>query len=366
MRRILHIIDSLDYTGTASQLLVLSRRLSQCGHEVHVCALNSGAPRLEEFEAANLNIKTVPRRWKVDPLADWQLRRHIRKLRPDVVHTWDSLPGITGAAAAGCSIVAGHYRIRRWKPSWDWAVERRCERHAKAHVTSDDSVRDWCVAHGMTGDGFAIVPGGVEPAAASDHSREALLQELNLPAAAKLIGVVARLVPEKCVKDLIWAADLLRVLHDNLRMLVIGDGPLRDTLTEYARLASDLDHIKFLGAGNDLWRILPHVDVLWDGSENTGQSSAILEAMAAGVPVVASDTAANRAIVVENETGFLIPLGTRAWRAARARCTDRIFNDSALAARLGTAARSRVAERFSGERMAQDYEKLYEATVKRG
>ena len=61
---------------------------------------------------------------------------------------------------------------------------------------------------------------------------------------------------------------------------------------------------------------MPHLDVLWNGSENRGQSIAILEAMAAGVPVVASDTPANRELVVEGETGYLIPLGSRAGRAA--------------------------------------------------
>ena len=64
-----------------------------------------------------------------------------------------------------------------------------------------------------------------------------------------------------------------------------------------------------------MWRIMPHLDVLWNGSENRGQSIAILEAMAAGVPVVASDTPMNREFVVEGETGYLIPLGTRAGRA---------------------------------------------------
>jgi glycosyltransferase involved in cell wall biosynthesis len=169
-------------------------------------------------------------------------------------------------------------------------------------------------------------------------------------------------VPEKRTKDLIWAADLLRVLHDNLRVLVIGDGPLRGQLEEYARLASDLDHIRFLGARSDVGRIMPHLDVLWNASEQVGGSTAILEALAAGVPVVASDTPANREMVVENETGFLIPLGTRAGRAARARHTDCIFTDPALAERLRAAAQRRAAEAFSATRMIDSYAELYQAS----
>ena len=70
------------------------------------------------------------------------------------------------------------------------------------------------------------------------------------------------------MKDLIWAADLLRVLHDNLRLLIIGDGPLRPQLEEYARLASDLDHIRIFGAGSDVWRIMPHLDASGTAAKN--------------------------------------------------------------------------------------------------
>ncbi len=317
MPRILHIIDSLDYTGSASQLLVLAKGLAQQGFDVHVCELDRRAPRLEEFAAARIPTTIIPRRWALDPLADWQLVRHVRRLRPDVVHTWDTVPGMFGALAVGCRLVAGQYRIDRWKLDWEWALERRFARRAARYVTNSESVRAWCVRNGLPAEKFDVIPSGVEPARASDLSREALLRELKLPADARLIGVVGRLVPEKRVKDLIWAADLLRVLYDNLRVLVIGDGPLRAQLEEYARLASDLVHIHFLGEGNDVWRIMPHLDVLWNGSENTGQSAAILEAMAAGVPAIASNTPTNRELVVDGETGYLIPLGTRAGRAAR-------------------------------------------------
>ena len=105
---------------------------------------------------------------------------------------------------------------------------------------------------------------------------------------------------------------------------------------------------------------MPHLDVLWNGSENRGLSIAILEAMAAGVPVIASDTPCNRELVVEGETGYLIPLGSRAGRAARARWTDRIFTDAALAASACRGVASRVwRKRFSAERMTSEYEQLY-------
>ena len=358
-RRILHIIDSLDYHGAATQLLVLAKGLAQQGFDVHVCALDQQAPRLEEFAAASIPTTVIPRRWTLDPLADWQLVRHVRRLRPDVVHTWNTVPGMFGPIAAGCRLIAGHYHIDRWKLGWEWAIERRFARHAARYVTNSESVRQWCTLHGLPAEKFTVIPSGMEPARASDLPREALLGELQLPADAKLIGVVGRLVPEKRVKDLIWAADLLRVLHDNLRLLVIGDGPLRPQLEEYARLASDLDHIRFLGAGSDAWRIMPHLDVLWNGSENVGQSAAILEAMAAGVPVIASDTPSNRELVIDGETGYLIPPGTRAGRAARARYTDHVFTDAELRTRLDEAARHRASEHFSIERMVLEHVRLY-------
>jgi glycosyltransferase involved in cell wall biosynthesis len=204
-----------------------------------------------------------------------------------------------------------------------------------------------------------VIPPGVPPARQSDVSRDELLSELRLPPDARLIGVVGRLVPEKRVKDLIWAADLLRVLHDNLRLVIIGDGPLRPQLEQYARMASDLDHIQFLRERADVWRIMPHLDVLWNASENRAPSIAILEAMAAGVPVIASDTPINREVIVHGETGYLIPLLQRSGRADRARHTDRVFTDRHLASVIANAARQRILEEFRPENVVERHGELY-------
>jgi len=343
--------------------LIVAQGLVTDGFGVHVAALGGCAALAGEFRAANVSVTHLDRRWLQDPVLCVRLKRLVARLRPDVIHCWGDLSAMYGRFVSrfrrAPRIVVGQYDIDPWKANWRWTLERRLARQGERLVVDSRVVRDWCVEHGMDADAITIIRPGVPPAPKSDMSRDELLRELRLPAKAKLIGVIGRLVPEKRVKDLIWAADLLRVLHDNLRLLVIGDGPLRSQLEQYARLASDLDHIQFLGERADVWRIMPHLDVLWNASENRRHSIAVLEAMAAGVPVIASDTPFNREFVVENETGYMIRLNTRAGRAERARHTDHILTDREIASRIGAASHQRIAKHFSAQRMVQDYVAAY-------
>jgi len=364
MPRVLHIIDSLNYSGTTTQLLVLCQGLVECGFEVHVAALGSHGIRTADFQVAGVPVTQLDRRWTCDPTALLRLQRLIYRLRPDVVHTWDAASGVYGRLAARePSVLVSCHRVDPWCGNGRWQLERWLAHHTQRYIVSSKHLRNWFVQHGLPADKFVVIPPGVPPAPGSDLSREELLRELKLPSNARLIGVVGRLTPEKRVKDLIWAADLLRVLHNNLRLLVIGDGPERPQLEQYAQMASDLDHIQFLGERADVSCIMPHLDVLWNADEPRGHAITILEAMAAGVPVIASDTAFNRELVIENETGYLIPLYQRAGRATRARHTDQLFTDRRLAARLASASHQRVAECFVVKRLVQRYVEQYETTV---
>ena len=143
------------------------------------------------------------------------------------------------------------------------------------------------------------------------------------------------------MKDAIWAADLLKVIRDDVHLLIFGDGPQRDRLLRFREQVVIGDKVHFLGQRNDLAHWLPHFDVLWSTSGYEGQSNAILEAMAAGVPVVATDIPGTRELVVPGETGFLVRVGHR---AGFARWTNQLLDDAALAGRMGQTGRERAAQ----------------------
>ena len=217
-------------------------------------------------------------------------------------------------------------------------------------------MRDFYVARGLPAEKFAVIPNGVLPAEPSPITRVELLAELSLPANTRLIGTVSRLWPQKRVKDLIWATDQLRILCKEAHLLIIGDGPQRTALERVRRLYEVEAGVHFLGERTDVSRFLPHCDVFWLASAYEGQSNALMEAVAAGVPVVASDIPANRELVTNGENGILVPMNVRSEFARR---TYLLLEDPALAARLAAAGQQRMLAEFSVQRMVERYVKLY-------
>lgn len=360
MKRLLHIIPTLDRSGAEKQLVLLAAGLPRHEFDTHVCVLTRSGPLAAELDAAGVPWKLIGKAGKLDPRAFWRLKRHIAELRPDLVHTWLFAANSYGRAAALAigvpRVVAGERCVDPWKNWHELAIDRWLGRRTDRIVVNSSGVRDFYVAHGLPTEKFVVIPNGVAPAPASDKGRADLLAELGLPADTRLIGAVGRLWPQKRMKDLIWAADLLKVIRDDVHLLIIGDGPQRARLERFREQVRIEDRVHFLGHRSDVPRLLPHFDVLWLASEYEGLPNVVLEAMAAGVPVVASDIPGNRDLVIPGETGYLVPVGDRAAYAREARA---ILDDAELARRFGDAARRRVLEGFTVERMIERHAALY-------
>lgn len=360
--RILQIIPTLVRGGAEKQLALLATGLPRDRFDVHVCVLTHTGPLESTLREAEIPLSFIDKRWKIDPFAYWRLRKEIKRLQPDIVQTWLFAANAYGRQAAMSTdvkhILASERCVDPWKGRVQLSIDRVLAKRTERIITNSTGVQEFYVERGLPGEKFVVIPNGIRPfAPAETTSREALLQELKLPAETKLIGAVGRLWPQKRVKDLIWATDLLQCIRDDTHMLVIGDGPQRWRLERYAEQANVAGKVHFLGERSDVPRILPHLDLLWLASGYEGQSNAVLEGMSAGLPIVASDIPGNRDLVVHEQTGFLVDVGDRGSFAQRA---QQLLDNPELAQRLGAAGRQRVLDEFSVEKMVARHASLYE------
>ncbi|WP_425396394.1 glycosyltransferase family 4 protein [Aeoliella sp.] len=344
-QRILHVIQSLDRYTPADQLLALAPVLAAQQFEQSVLVLGHRGELAGGLAEMGIEPTCLGQRWTLDPGAAAQLTMHVRKANPNVVHAWDQpsrrYVSLATAGLRGCGLVASWNTVERARLRVDlpmffprspdrWLVEGKWARDSLAQQ----------IAEGV----IAVVPPTATPAT-STLQRAELMVEFGLPADALLVGTAAQLTASMGVKELIWAVDMVRVLHPNIRLLIAGDGPQRDHLEHFACTAAVPENVCFLGDTNRWNDIVPHLDVYWQGTEAAAASpTALLTAMSAGVPVVASDTAQHRDWITDGETGYLVGFDAR---SDRTRITDQLLVDRELRKTIGDAGRRRFEEHYS-------------------
>lgn len=337
----LHVISDLDHGGSQTQLGLLAEAAIARGESVVVVSLRRPGPMAERLRQAGVEVVWLGRRFSFDPLALAQLLRQIRRWRPDVIQSWDA------ASAAFCRAAR-----RLGGTPWIQTLRDPSERPAAG---ADLTIAADAHAAERVGGSTLIVPNAFNPTIApTDRDAKLIARErlrgagADVSDSAPVVVAVARLDRPQAMNELVWAADLLRVVCPGLRMLVVGEGPARMACQRFAARAVEPGLVVWSGGWPDLVTVYAATDVVWCGAGGGTSPTPALEALAAGKPLVLAE-AAGREILAPDapEVGSA---GLRPeWndRAAWARATRRLLEDPELAARVGRESAERVRERHA-------------------
>ena len=366
--RLAFFIDDLGVGGTQTWLTILVRALAERGFDMRVYCMRAvwhpeNVHRLEPFA-------------KVEIIGEARLRagiglaylgRALRAWPVDVVQT--ALPtsdmiGRTLGRLVRAPAIFSSIRGRNVdKPAWQRWLDRRTARWAHAIVFNDREAISFGIRHeGVGAHQVAYIPNGVALAPAQQSVRD-IRAQLQTPPAATVIGTVARLHPSKGHEDLLRAFALVRKRYPDAVLWIIGDGERRAALEKETRRLGISDQVRMPGSRNDISDILPAIDLFALPSHWEGMPNALMEAMAAGRPVVASNIDGIRELVVHGETGWLTPPGAS---DSLAQTMIEALADPEGAAQVGQRAKARMQKEFSIERMADAYEQLYRTGLEKG
>jgi glycosyltransferase involved in cell wall biosynthesis len=310
--RVCLVIGQLGLGGAEKQLALLAAGLRQRGVETTVVVLRQGGPREAILRDAgvpliNLGLPSPERRWQrftVFALAVERLRRTLRRLRPDVVHAFLLHSCVLTAPAARLArvpvCVAGRRSLSHYKAGLRLAVagERVATRMTDLLIANADAVADDVVrTEGVARDRIRVVYNGLTDPAFDP------VPPATLASSVPVVLCVANLRSYKGHRYLLEAAARLRERGRPCTLALAGEGPEQESLERQAAMLG-LD-VRFLGARTDIGALLARADVAVLPSLTEGMSNAVMEAMAAGRPVVATDVGGTAELI--EGRGELVP-----------------------------------------------------------
>ena len=345
----------------------LIRRLDPERFAVHVaCFEKAGAwlPRVAERAAsiAEFPIRGFARPATFRALLDFG--SWCRQQRIAVVQTCDlyaNIFGLPGAALAGVPVRIGSRReLNPDKTAGQIRLQRQAYRCATTVVANSSAARTMLQQEGLANARIAVIPNGIDTNAFTRRAHPDVAQIASLPAVAakphRRVITVANLRPEKSHETLIAAAAQVAADFPDVQFQIVGDGPRRSELEGLVRARGLERTVVFLGHREDVSDLLGAADVFVLPSKSEAFPNGAIEAMAAGLPVIASAVGGLLDLIEPDLTGLLVPAGDADAFAAALR---RLFSDPVLAGRLGEAAQTQVRQRYSFERMVASFEELY-------
>lgn len=345
--KILHVETGLHLYGGAQQVAFLLDGLSQQGvHNVLACP--PGAAIGQHFAGSSVRVIEVPCSGDADLAFALRLRRVLREQRPDLVHLHSRRGAdVLGALAARRAGIPCVLSRRVDNPEARLWVALKYRLHDRV-IAISQGIADVLSAEGVPPSKLRVVRSSLDPAPWQQaESRAAFAQEFGVPPEALWIGVVAQLIERKGHRVLFEALRRLPS-RDGLRVIVFGQGPLGEALEREAAALGGIFH--FAGFRKDLARWVGALDVLAHPALMEGLGVSLLQASAAGVPIIATRAGGMPEAVANEISGLIVTPGDAGELAA---ALARLIGNAELRQRLGRQGRARIEREFSVEQMVR-------------
>jgi glycosyltransferase involved in cell wall biosynthesis len=361
--RVLQVVLSLNPGGTERLVADLATRLN-AALPTAICCLDQPGDWAPDLERQGIRVASLDRK----PGFHSSLGRALAGVAADhgatVLHAHHYSPFVYSALARlsrpGLKVVfTEHGRLSDRGPSGKRRVANQLlRRFAHRVFTVSEDVRQHLIAEGFRADSVGVIYNGIDVGPSPDlETRTTVREELDVGADELVVGTIARLSQVKNLEVLIDALARVRSAGLPARAIIVGDGPRRAALESAVPEAGVTGAVHFLGHREDARRWLAGCDVYVNCSISEGVSLTILEAMAAGLPVVATRVGGTPEVVTE-VCGRLVPARDA---VALADAILELGQDQTLRQRLGDAARERVEESFTLDRMIDEYRQVYES-----
>ena len=287
-----------------------------------------------------------------------RLRRELQAFRPQVLQSFlfhANMAGRWTARRVGVPIVVSGVRVAEQDAMWRMRLDRWTNRLVTHNVCVSESVANVCRALGIAADKVSVIPNGVDVAAfatATPASRE----EFGIPPTARVLLAVGRLHPQKGFDLLLEAVTPILVNDATLHLVIVGEGPQRDVLERKIAESAHTARVRLIGRRSDVPDLMRASDLFVLSSRWEGMPNVVLEAMAAGLPVVATDVEGVREVIDDGVSGVIVAPESVASLSAG---ITRVLADERFGDALGQAAQERVRTEFTWEQAARRYCELW-------
>lgn len=371
MIKIAFVIDTIESptAGTEKQLLMLIRHLDRSRFQPYLCVLRVSVWLEKEFNLCPLfvagidSFKTITGLKGISRLSGWFKENGINIVQP---HFRDSsIAGILAARFAGIKTVIGTRRNQGyWLTPVELKIQRLLDRWVTVYIVNSQSTKQWMAnTEGVDLKRVEVINNGFDFSTietVSDINRKEMRLSLGIAEDAPVIGIVANLRPVKDHATFLQAANIVRAQIPAARFLIIGDGSGKSELQKLTDELNLTDAVIFLGARLDVPRILEVCDIGVLTSRSESFSNAIVEYMAAGLPVVTTDVGGAREAVDGGINGFIVPIGD--FDEMGQRIIELLKADTIK--EMGQESRKRSLDRFALTSMIEKTEHLYDRCLK--